>query len=231
MSEILAKDREIAVTGQILAKGMDYLPGGAAFRENDNLIAGQVGLVNISGKVVRLIPLSGRYVPKVGDLVIGKVIDMSFSNWFVEIGYAYEAALSIRDVPEYVEKNADLARYYNFDDMIVAQVVKVTKAMKIDLSMKDRGLGKLLGGRFIFITPNKVPRVIGKSGSMVDMIKQATNCRIMVGQNGRIWIKGDNDSLVVEAIRKVEELAHISGLTDKIDEFLTKRLIESGKKV
>lgn len=223
MGELKVKDREIVVPGQELAKGMDFLPAGAAFRENDGIIAGQVGLVSINGNVVKLIPLSGRYMPKVGDLVIGKIADMSFNNWFVDIGYAYEAALSIRDVPEYVERGVDLARYYNFDDMIIAKVTKVTKAMNIDLTMKDHGLSKIIGGRFVFITPNKVPRVIGKSGSMVDMIKRATNCRITVGQNGRIWIKGNDprdENLAAMAIMKIEKESHVDGLTEKISKFL-----------
>ncbi len=223
MGELNVKDREIVVPGQELARGMDFLPAGAAFREKDSIIASQVGLVSINGNVVKLIPLSGRYVPKVGDLVIGKVTDMNFNNWFVDIGYAYEAALSLRDVPEYIERSADLSRYYYFDDMIVAKVVKVTKAMNIDLTMKDHGLSKLIGGRIILITPNKVPRVIGKAGSMVDMIKRASNCRITVAQNGRIWLKGNNakeENLAAMAIMKIEKESHVEGLTDKVARFL-----------
>lgn len=223
MGELKVKEREIVVPGQELANGMDFLPAGAAFREHESIIASQVGLVSINGKVVKLIPLSGKYFPKVGDIVIGKVMDMSFNNWFVDIGYAYEAALSLRDVPEYVERSSDLSRYYNFDDMILAKVTKVTKAMNIDLTMKEQGLSKLIGGRFVFITPNKVPRVIGKSGSMVDMIKNATSCRITVGQNGRIWIKGTDpreENLAALAIMKIENESHIDGLTDKISKFL-----------
>ncbi len=223
MGELKVKEREIVVPGQELAKGMDFLPAGAAFREYDSIIASHVGLININGKVIKLIPLSGKYFPRVGDIVIGKVMDMSFNNWFVDIGYAYEAALSLRDVSEYVERSSDLSRYYNFDDMILAKVTKVTKAMNIDLTMKEPGLSKLIGGRFVFITPNKVPRVIGKSGSMVDMIKNATNCRITVGQNGRIWLKGNDpreENLAAMAIMKIENESHIDGLTDKISKFL-----------
>ncbi len=223
MGELKVKEREIVVPGQELAKGMDFLPAGAAFREHENIIASQVGLVSVNGNVVKIIPLSGKYFPKVGDMVIGKVMDMSFNNWFVDIGYAYEAALSLRDVPEYVERSSDLSRYYNFDDMIIAKVTKVTKAMNIDLTMKESGLSKLIGGRFVFITPNKVPRVIGKSGSMVDMIKNATGCRITVGQNGRIWIKGTDpreENLAAMAIMKIEKESHIDGLTGKISKFL-----------
>ena len=88
--------------------------------------------------------------------------------------------------------------------------------------MKGMGLQKLKGGRIISVASNKVPRIVGKEGSMVSMIKQETNCSILVGQNGLIWINGtpEGELLAVDSIRKIEEESHLSGLTDKIKEFL-----------
>ena len=88
--------------------------------------------------------------------------------------------------------------------------------------MKSRGLGKLEGGMIIKINSKKVPRVIGKEGSMVSLIKNKTNCNITVGQNGFIWIKGDkieDELLAKKAIMFVVEKSYISGLTKKVEEF------------
>ena len=56
------------------------------------------------------------------------------------------------------------------------------------------------------------------------MIKDATGCSISVGQNGLVWINGsaDGELLAVNAIRKIEAESHLSGLTDRIKEFLDK---------
>ena len=90
--------------------------------------------------------------------------------------------------------------------------------------MKGPGLRKLKGGRIVEVASNKVPRIIGKQGSMVSMIKDATGCNISVGQNGIIWIDGspEGELLAIMAIRKIEEESHLSGLTDKIKGFLEK---------
>jgi exosome complex component RRP4 len=90
--------------------------------------------------------------------------------------------------------------------------------------MKGVGLNKLKGGRIINVASNKVPRIVGKQGSMVSMIKDATKCNISVGQNGLVWINGtpDGELLAVKAIRKIEEESHLSGLTDRVKEFLDK---------
>ncbi|MAG50112.1 RNA-binding protein [archaeon] len=224
MGEIKVKDKEIVVPGQELATGMDFLPGGAAFREGEKIIASQLGLISVRGKVIRLIPLTGKYVPKVGDIIIGRIIDMNFNGWVVDIGCSYDAVLSIRSVQEYVERDDDLTKYYSFNDIVVTKITKITRSKLIDLTTKGPGLMKLVGGNIIEVTPSKVPRVIGKQGSMIDMIKKMTNCRITVGQNGRVWIQGDikNTLIATKAIRKIERESHTPGLTDKIKELLEK---------
>ena len=75
----------------------------------------------------------------------------------------------------------------------------------------------------IKINCNKVPRVIGKMGSMIGLIKKHTNADITVGQNGLVWIKAEspNDELRAEtAIKIVDEHAHQSGLTEKVEAYL-----------
>jgi exosome complex component RRP4 len=46
-------------------------------------------LVRVDGKVIKLIPLSGRYLPKTGDTIIAKVTDVTMSSWMVDINSAY----------------------------------------------------------------------------------------------------------------------------------------------
>ena len=99
----------------------------------------------------------------------------------------------------------------------------------IDLTIKSRGLGRIDEGLIIKINPNKVPRVIGKQGSMVTMIKQATGCQIIVGQNGVIWLEGSpqGEIVAVKTIEKIEQESHISGLTERVQKFLEENKTES----
>lgn len=229
MSNLIVKNKDIVVPGEELATGMDYLPSSGAYRDGDFILSSQLGVVATDGRLVKVIPLSGRYLPKIGDTVIGQVTGINFGGWTIDIGCAYSANLSLRDIPEYVERGAELEKFYNFGDVIMAKITNVTRSKAIDLSTKGPGLRKLLGGKIIYITPSKVPRVIGKNGSMVSMIKEQTKCHINVGQNGIVWIKGENvidEAFVTKALLKIEHESHIEGLTDSI-----KHLLEtSGKK-
>lgn len=231
-SKLLVKEKEIVVPGEKLAQGLDFLPGNQTYRDGDFIVASRLGLVSVEGRAIKIITLGGKYVPKVNDIIIAKVFDITFSGWRVETNSAYSAMLSIAEAGgQYIPKSADLSRYFNIGDYLVTKIKNVTSQNLIDISMKDRDLRKLGDGRIINITPCKVPRVIGKNASMISMIKQATGCRIVVGQNGLVWLNADDpkmEFIATEAIKKIEAESHLSGLTERMKAFLEK---ETGKRV
>ena len=225
MSKIMVNEKDISVPGETLAVGMDVLPGSGTYRDGEKIVANRLGLAAIEGRTIKLIPLSGRYSPKTGDTIICKVIDVGFNGWRLDTNSAYSAMLSMKDATsEFIQRGANLTQYYDLGDYIVCKIVNVTSQKLIDVTMKGPGLRKLKGGRIIEVDPNKVPRIIGKQGSMVVMIKDTTKCNIVVGQNGLIWIEGEpmNELLAIQTIRKIEKESHMSGLTDKIKEYLEK---------
>lgn len=231
MSELLIKNKDIVVPGEELAVGMDFLPSYGTYRQGDKIIANKLGLVHIDGKVVKLISLSGRYNPKRGDTIIGEVTDLAISGWRIDINSAYSSMLSIKDATsEYIARGSDLTQYFNIGDRVVAKIINVTTQKLVDLTMRGPGLRKLKGGRMVYVNTNKVPRIIGKSGSMVTMIKKATDCMIIVGQNGVIWVQGEPEMEIcaVNTIKMIEKESHISGLTDMIQNYLEKT---TGRKI
>ncbi|MBI2136321.1 RNA-binding protein [Candidatus Woesearchaeota archaeon] len=224
MGELIVKEKEVVVPGEVIARGMDFLPGMGTTRQSDNIVAARIGLVNVDGRAIKLIPLSGQYLPRNGDTIIANVVDVNFSGWRVETNSAYSAMLNVKDATgDFVPKGADLTQYFDVGDYLVAKIVNVTTQMLIDLSLRGPGLRKLGEGRILKVASSKVPRIIGKKGSMVSMIKQATDTKIIVGQNGVIWISGEDpkgELTAVNTIRKIEEEAHIPGLTDRIKSYL-----------
>jgi exosome complex component RRP4 len=219
------KNKEIAVPGEVLAEGMGYVPSKGIRRVDDKLIADQLGMISVEGKVIKLIPLTGVYIPRVNDKIICKVIDVLMTGWRLDTRSPYSAVLSMKDATsDFIQRGADLTQFFALGDYVLTKVVNVTSQKLVDVSMKGPGLRKLRGGRIIKVNPHKVPRVIGKEGSMVVMIKQATGCNVLVGQNGLIWIDGTPEAEVVaeKAILKINAEAHLPGLTDRIKEFLDK---------
>ncbi len=223
--------REIVIPGETIVSGDDYLAGEWTRKEGKSILASRFGLADKSGRLVKVIPLSGSYMPRKGNVVIGKVLDITFNGWIMDIDAPYQSFLSLTECSKFVNKN-DLAECYNIGDMIAVKVLGV-KRKGIDLTSKGRNLGKLEGGTIIHINSNKVPRVIGKEGSMINLIKKESGCDITVGQNGIIWIRGgkvEDELFAKKAIMFVTEKSFIEGLTEKTKEWLEKEKKKGGKK-
>jgi len=92
-----ASKRKVVVPGEVLAEGMGYLPSYGTYRQGENVLASKIGLVQISGRALKIVPLSGDYLPKRGDVVIGKVVDVMMSGWRIEFNCAYSAVLSMKE--------------------------------------------------------------------------------------------------------------------------------------
>ena len=212
--------REIVVPGELVDSGK-LKPGSGTYMVDGQIYASKLGVKSTRSNYVNVIALGGRYIPQPGDTVIGKIIDLGPSNWLVDINSPYPAPLHVNEVPWRVEFG-DTARYLNVGDVLLAKILMVDETKRVQVTMKEPGLRKLQGGQIIDITHSKVPRVIGKGGSMIQMIKSYTNCRIFVGQNGRIWLDGEVEDIVhaIRAIKMIEEEAQTLRLTERVKEYL-----------
>jgi exosome complex component RRP4 len=215
--------REIVIPSQLLGDIKNKKAGRGTFVENGKIYAEVLGILNDKSKYINVTPLKGRYDPIEKDFVIGIVEEPMSSSWLVDINAAYPALLHVNEVPWDVDFG-ETERYLNYGDCIMAKVLQVDQEKKLQITLKDRNLYKIKGGQIINVEPSKVPRIIGKKGSMISLLKKYTKCRIFVGQNGRIWVDGDDDGIkkVSKTIDMIENEALSYGLTNKIEELLKK---------
>jgi len=203
---------DIIVPGETVAKAGGR-PVGNTYREGDSMRSAVVGLYKEGDD--RIIPLQGPYLPAIGDFVIGVVQDVRFTSYTMNINSPYNGSLSSKATRDELK----------LGDIISAVVAAIDESKNITLEEPRR----LIGGEIVSISSVKVPRVIGKKNSMVNMIIDSTKSEVQVGRNGRIWIKGGNSALAAMAILKIETEAHTSGLTDRINAFLKAEMEKNNK--
>ena len=222
--------RELVIPGDPL-DGDHLKPGTNTYRVGSVAYSAVLGFKNVRSDYVNVIPLSGRYAPQVDDFVIGCVISLGPTTWLIDINAPYPAPLHVNEVPWRVDFG-DTASYIDIGEAVLVSVSSVDEIKKIQVGMKHRQTRKLRGGYIIEISPSKVPRIIGKSGSMINLIKTSTNTRMFVGQNGRIWLDGDTDGILkaMKAIELIEKYSHKYGLTDRIAHFLEGKKGEGAEK-
>ncbi len=200
---MVEETRRILLPGDLVSSTPKRLEG--CFVEKGNTFASVVSIQ--VGE--RVIPLKGFYVPHYGDYVIGIVKDVRFNGYEVEINSPYDGQLSSRDLRE----------EYKIGDVVSAKIASVNEVNEAELVDSRR----LWGGELMDVEHVKVPRVIGRNASMLSMLKEYTKTDILVGKNGRIYLRGGDAALASLAILKICREAHTSGLTDRIKAFLVEQ--------
>ena len=216
--------RDVVLPGDLIYEGK-IRSGDNTYREEGNLYATRVGLVNYGKDRVTVIALEAGFVPLVEDLVIGEVKDIELGQWKVDIGADKNAIITVKDaINKPFRSFLDMTRILDVGDTIVAQIVDLDRSRTAILSIIGRDLGRVHEGFIINITPSKIPRLIGKKASMINMILRETRCQVTIGQNGRVLIQGRNradEELADKVIKKVDAEAHTSGLTSRIQAYFT----------
>ncbi len=217
------ENRDLVVPGDVLFEGR-IRTGDNTFRSNGNVSASRIGLVNYNRGMVSVISLEAGFNPLSGDLIIGKIIDIDLGRWLVNIGAAENAFLNVQDaIDAPFRSDIVMPEILDVGETIIAKIVDLDRRRTPILSILGPNLGKVKEGFIFRITPSKIPRLIGKKGSMVNMILRETGCNVVIGQNGWILIQGrnrENEMIVVKVIEKIEREAHISGLTTRVQEYL-----------
>ncbi len=197
---------KIVLPGDELPEGVRYNPASVR-KENGKAYATVVGAVENNYFVAYELA----YVPHVGMPIVGLVYDKKPSAYFVDTTTAYTGLVLTREV----RGSLDVG------DIVSAKVQRIEGT---DLIL---GYPRILrGGKLLKVPSSKVPRIIGKDASMVNMIKEMTGTSIFVGANGYVWIGGDNVDIAIKAIHHIIKRAHLHGLTDEIKALLIE---ENGK--
>jgi len=193
--------------------------------EGKRIISTSIGLSDVSADSVRVISLNGIYIPKIDDLVIGTIQSISGNSWFADINSCYQGMLLGQDVfgrGSYPSKS-EMEERLSKGDIIFAKIANSDRQREPLISIADQSLGKIDSGELVKISPAKIPRLIGKHGSMIQTIEGSTNATITVGQNGLIVVSCDETNGLLKAlaaIRMVDEQAHLVNLTDKVKKML-----------
>lgn len=202
--------KKIVVPGELLTIERKKL-GEHVFIRNGSIYSDCLGIASEGADAfVRVVPLHGKYMPVIGDLIVGVISKEEFSGYIVNINSLYDSFVSKKEFIKKLERGM----------IISAKISEVNEVNEADLDE----IRVFFGGELVTVSAVKIPRIIGKNGSMLDVVKNGTGSALMVGRNGRIWIKGGDAELAKEAIYKIEREAHLSNLTNRIEAFLKEKV-------
>jgi exosome complex component RRP4 len=215
------EERYVIVTpGTLLATSEKQ--GEGTYLLNGKTYSKYFGILKKSENKISVIPFQQSYKPKKGDKVIGIIKEFVYPFFIVDLLSPIPAYLYLTNISTYPIRQDKATKIYSPGTLIFSEIVEVSDRVKLSMKSKDSKI--LKSGRITYITPAKVPRVIGKGGSMIKMIMEKTKCKIIVGQNGIIWFESSKPDLIIKIIKKIDEESHISGLTDRISKMIDEEL-------
>ncbi len=216
--------RKYVIPGEVVTTG-PFRPEQNVILEGNKIISTTIGVSEIYDDSVKVISLTGKYLPKIKDLVIGKVISNTSLSWELDINSCYVGFLPASDVfgRDFSAHADELSSKLKPGDLVAARIANFDRTRDPLITIADRDLGKIESGDLVKISPTKVPRLIGKRGTMIQTIETATNAVITIGQNGWVVVSCENPEGLLKAkkaIQMVNDYAHVANLTDQVQEML-----------
>ena len=220
----MADKRKYVIPGDVITTG-PFRPEQNVILDGDKIISTTIGISEIYDDSVKVIPLTGMYIPKIDDLVIAKVNSHTSLSWELNINSCYVGFLPAQDVfgRDFSAHADELSSKLKTGDLVAARIANFDRTRDPLVTISDRDLGQIDSGELVEISPSKVPRLIGKRGTMIQMIEMATDAAITIGQNGWVVVSCESPEGLLKAkkaIKMVNEQAHVVNLTDQVKEML-----------
>ena len=224
--------RKVVVPGDVLGEKVE---GRSPYiiEEDGVYRATVIGALDERESKATFSPLEGVYIPRPGDIVIGIISSIGVTNWFVDINSPYTAVLNVQDFlgRPFNPSTDDLSRILSIGDYVKARVAAFDRSRSPLLTVQGEGLGRIVDGKVIEVKPTRIPRVIGKKRSMINMLTEETGCDIYAAVNGRIHVKCPSEELeaiLVMAISTIEREPHRYGLTEHIRKLVQQEKLVRG---
>jgi len=181
--------------------GGGFLRGHGTFVEGGRLVSSLVGLVERVNCLVTVRALQGRYGGEVGDVVVGRILDVQSKRWHVDISGRHDAVLLLSSVNlsdgvqrrRTEEDQLNMRSFFAEDDLISAEVRAVFADGSLSLHARSLKYGKLENGQVV-----RVP------ASLMRRLKQhfctlPCGVDVILGLNGHIWLTATMEEAEVQA--------------------------------
>ena len=210
----------LVTPGEAIGASSGARAGTGTVKQGQDIISTKLGWVKENNGVLFVEPIHSSYLPRSGDLVIGIIESVRNNLWFAEVNGPFNGLLPMSLAPWKVEFGA-AREHMDIGDVMLARVQEVDEAHNIVLTMKGVGLRKLKEGAVLELPVNLIKLIRNDNERILNVFKESSDCRLIVGDNGRIWVDGsaENISMVRAGFDLMNNIGHQENVFDSINEF------------
>ncbi|OBT43156.1 hypothetical protein VF21_01926 [Pseudogymnoascus sp. 05NY08] len=256
-----AGSTSIVTPGEVVTDDPQWMRGHGTYVEPATaaILATVAGTIQKTNKLLSVRPLRARYTPEIGDLVVGRIIEVQSRRWRVDIGAPLLAALPLSaiNLPGGILRKRtetdelQIRTFLSEGDLLVCEVQSLFHDGSASLHTRSLKYGKLRNGVFVSVAGMGGGGGVVRSRRQVWTVETANGggpVDVILGVNGYIWISkhiktADEDKAEV-GITRIEESTNSTVYSSQNDEIAaeTRReiarirgvvasLVEAGMKV
>src|SRR3989344_1671750 len=114
--------KRLVIPGELVTEERKKL-GSHVFVREGKIYSDSIGLVNDESDFASVVPLEGKYLPLVGDVIIGVITVERFSGYSVDINSFYPSFISKKELREILKPGS----------IVSAKIMKVNELNEVDL--------------------------------------------------------------------------------------------------
>ena len=164
--------------------------GHGTYMADDVLYASVAGVVERVNKLISVTPLKTRYNGEIGDVVVGRVVEVQQKRWKVDIKSRLDSVLLLSSVNlpggelrrRSAEDELSMRRYLSEGDLISAEVQNIYNDGSLSLHTRSLKYGKLGQGVMVQVSPSLVKR------RKTHFHQLPVGASLILGNNGFVWI-------------------------------------------
>jgi len=131
-----------------------YEPAQNVILNDNRLLSTAIGFCEINDNEASVSPLTGFYIPRSDDLVIGKIKSHTSMVWEIDINSYHVGILPAFDIfgKDYNPSKHDLSSKLNVGDLVAVRIVSGDTARDPLVTISGENLGKIDSGELVKVS-------------------------------------------------------------------------------
>ena len=164
--------------------------GHGTYLEDGFIKSSVVGVVKQINKLISVVPLKSKYVGEIGDVIVGRVTEISKKRWKIDTNSRLDSVLLISSINlpggELRRRNAEdeqsMRKLLQEEDLLSAEVQNVYTDGSLSLHTRSLKYGKLSQGILISVSPSLIKRRKNHFHNL------PCGVSVIIGNKGYIWV-------------------------------------------
>jgi len=182
----------LVAPGDVITRDSGFMRGHGTYMAagEEVLCASLAGVVERVNKLISVTPVKTRYNGEIGDVVVGRVVEVQQKRWKVDVQSRLDGVLPLSSVNlpggelrrRGAEDELSMRKYLQEGDLISAEVQNIYSDGSLSLHTRSLKYGKLGQGCLIRVSPSLVKR----RKTHFHQLPVGASC--ILGNNGLIWL-------------------------------------------